>query len=149
MQIVYEIMRWRFSKYETSEFDACTKKCRIFNQLTGFVVLLFIFQVEQCTISLNSESYKLIVQFRCRLETLRTHHISILEHETLQASYFTDRSLNSIGGNHKLFSNIITNFKTNEEELSIKATEMDVVVQNYADGTHVDNRFVRSQITIK
>lgn len=107
------------------------------------------FQVESCTISLNAESYKLIVQFRCRLETLRTHHISILEHETLQASYITDRSLNAIGGNHKLFSNIITNFKTNEEELSIKATEKDVVVQNYADGTHVDNRFVRSQITIK
>lgn len=107
------------------------------------------FQVETCTISLNSESYKLIVQFRCRLETLRTHHVSILEHETLQASYITDRSLNEIGGNHKLFSNIITNFKTNEEELSIKATEKDVVVQNYADGTHVDNRFVRSQITIK
>lgn len=89
------------------------------------------------------------MQFRCRLETIRTHHISILEHETLQASYFTDRSLNSIGGNHKLFSNIITNFKTNEEELSIKANENNVVVQNYADGTHVDNRFVRSQITIK
>lgn len=123
----------------------------ISNQFRSYLMdrMLFSCQVETCTISLNSDSYKLIVQFRCRLETLRTHHIAILEHETLQATYFTDRSLSSIGGNHKLFSNIVTNFKTNEEELSIKATDQNVVVQNYADGTHVDNRFVRSQITIK
>lgn len=89
------------------------------------------------------------MQFKCRLETIRTHHISILEQETLQAAYFTDRSLNILGGSHKIFSNIVTNFKTNEEELSIKATEKDIVVQNYADGTHVDNRFVRTQITLK
>lgn len=98
---------------------------------------------------MNVKDFKLIVQLKCRLETLRTHHISILEQESLQATYFTDRSLNVLGGNHKLFSNIVTNFKTNEEELSIKASEKDVVVQNYADGTHVDNRFVRTQITLK
>lgn len=91
----------------------------------------------------------MIVQFKCRLETLRTHHISILEQETLQAAYFTDRSLNVIGGDHKIFANIVTNFKANEEELSIKASDKDIVVQNYADGTHVDNRFVRTQITLK
>lgn len=98
---------------------------------------------------MNSKASKLIVQFKCRLETTRTHHISILEQETLQAVYFTDRSLNILGGNHKLFSNIVTNFKANEEELSIKATDTNIVVQNYAEGTHVDNRFVRSQMTLK
>lgn len=105
--------------------------------------------METCTIALDMKAFKLIVQFKCRLETLRTHHISILEQETLQAAYLTDRSLNVIGGSHKLFSNIVTNFKTNEEELSIKASEKDIVVQNYADGTHVDNRFVRTRITLK
>lgn len=99
--------------------------------------------------TLDTKAFKLIVQFKCRLETIRTHHISILEQETLQAVYFTDRSLNVLGGNHKLFSNIVANFKANEEELSIKATENDVVVQNYAEGTHVDNRFVRSQISLR
>lgn len=99
--------------------------------------------------TMDSKASKLIVQFKCRLETTRTHHISILEQETLQAVYFTDRSLNILGGNHKLFSNIVTNFKANEEELSIKATDTNIVVQNYAEGTHVDHRFVRSQMTLK
>lgn len=99
--------------------------------------------------TLDTQSSKMIVQFKCRLETIRTHHLSILEHETLQAAYLADRTLNELGGSHKLFSNIVTSFKANEEELSIKATERNIVVQNYAEGTHVDNRFVRSQITLK
>lgn len=99
--------------------------------------------------SLDAKHCKLIVQFKCRLETIRTHHISILEYETLQAAYFTDRSINVIGGNHKIFSNIVSSFKANEEELSIKANEKNIVIQNYEEGTHVDNRFVRSQITLK
>ena len=91
----------------------------------------------------------MMVQFKCRLETIRTHHISILEHETLQAAYVTDRSLNVLGGNHKIFSNIVSSFKANEEELSIKANEKNIVIQNYEEGTQVDNRFVRSHITLK
>ncbi|XP_055306605.1 cell cycle checkpoint control protein RAD9A [Sitodiplosis mosellana] len=106
-------------------------------------------QVESCTITLDAKSCKMTVQFKCRLETIRTHHISILEHETLQAAYVTDRSLNVLGGNHKIFSNIVSSFKANEEELSIKANEKNIVIQNYEDGTQVDNRFVRSQITLK
>lgn len=99
--------------------------------------------------TLDAKSCKLIVQFRCRLETIRTHHISILEHETLQAVYFKDQTLNVLGGNHKIFNNIVSSFKANEEELSIKANERNIVIQNYEDGTQVDQRFVRSQITLR
>lgn len=48
------------------------------------------FQVECCTITLDNKSFKLIVQYKCRAETIKTHHISILEQETLQAAYVTD-----------------------------------------------------------
>lgn len=99
--------------------------------------------------TLDTEHSKMIVQFKCRLETVKTHHVPILEHEALQASYVTDKAINILGGNHKLFSNIVSNFKANEEELSVKATEQQVIVQNYVDGSHVDNRFVRSHITLK
>lgn len=51
-------------------------------------------------------------------------------------------------GNHKLFSYIVSTFGANEETPSIKATEKNVFVQNYAEGTHVDNRFVRLRITL-
>lgn len=91
----------------------------------------------------------MIVQFKCRLETIKIHHIPIMEYETLQASYITDKAQNILAGNHKLFSNIVSNFKTNEEELSVKVTERDVLIQNYVEGSHVDNRFVRSHITLK
>lgn len=121
--------------------------CSVSICLHSIVVILF--QVESCSITLDTKCSKLVVQFKCRLETIRTHNISILEQESLQAAYFTDRSQNVLGGNHKLFSNIVSSFKANEEELSITASEKNIVIQNYADGTHVDNRFVRSQITLK
>lgn len=99
--------------------------------------------------TLDTKAFKLIVQFKCRLETIKTHHISILEQETLQAAYVTDKVPNVLIGNHKLFNTIVSNFKINEEELSIKATDLDIVAQNYVEGSNVDNRFVRSQITLK
>lgn len=86
----------------------------------------------------------------CRLETIRTHHISILEHETLQAAYLADRSLNIVGANYKIFSSIVSNFKANEEdELSFIVNEKNIVIQNYEEGVQVDNEVVRSQITLK
>lgn len=106
-------------------------------------------QVQSCKMILSNKQSKLTVQFDCRLETVKTHHIPILEQESLQAVYMTDKTLNVLAGNHKLFSNLVSNFKANEEELSITATENEIVAQNFVEGSHVDNRFVRSQITIK
>lgn len=115
-----------------------------------FFSFLFSLQVESCTITLDARSHKLIVQFMCRLETIRIHHISILEHETLQAAYLADRSLNFVGANYKIFSNIVSNFKSNEEdELSFIVNEKNIVIQNYEEGVQVDNEVVRSQITLK
>lgn len=98
---------------------------------------------------MDTKNFKMIVQFKCKLETIRTHHIAILEQEGVQASYVTDKAFNTLSGNHKLFSNLVSNFKINEEELSIIASKREVIAQNYLEGTHVDNHFVRSQITIK
>lgn len=106
-------------------------------------------KVESCIITIDPKEFKLIVQFKCKLETVRTHHIAIIEQEGLQASYTADRTLNTLSGSYKLFSNIISNFKINEEELSIIATKRDVLFQNYLEGSHVDNHFVRSQFTLK
>lgn len=100
-------------------------------------------------ITIDPKNFKVIVQFKCKLETVRTHHISIIEHEGLQASYTADRTLNTLSGSYKLFSNIISNFKINEEELSIIATERNVLIQNYLVGSFVDSNFVRSHITLK
>lgn len=105
--------------------------------------------MESCKITLDAKECKLIVQFKCRLETVKTHHISILEHETLQAAYTTDNVPNQLVANQKLFHTIVSNFKLNEEELSIRASEHNIIAQNYVEGSCVDQRFVRSQITLK
>lgn len=50
---------------------------------------------------------------------------------------------------HKLFADIVSNFKINEEELTIEGSADRIIVKNYVEGTDVDNRFVRSQLTLK
>lgn len=105
--------------------------------------------METCEIKLNAKECKLFVQFKCRLETVKTHRITILEHETLQAAYSTDNVSNVLVGSQKLFHTIVSNFKLNEEELSIRARQQNIIAQNYVEGSYVDQRFVRSQITLQ
>lgn len=105
--------------------------------------------VETCTISLDTEACKLVVHFKCRLETTKTHHLAILAQETMQAVYVTDNVPNILVGDHKLFNVIVSNFKANEEELSLRATQQEIVARNYVEGTQVDVRFVRSQLTLQ
>lgn len=105
--------------------------------------------VESCSISLDSEACKLIVHFKCRMETTKTHQLSILAQETMEAVYLTDDVPNILIGDNKLFNVIVSNFKVNEEELSLQATKNEIIARNYVEGSKVDPRFVRSQLTLQ
>lgn len=105
--------------------------------------------VQSCSISLDTDACKLIVHFKCRLETTKTHQLSILAQESMEAIYLTDNVPNILVGSHKLFNVIVSNFKANEEELSLQTTQKDIVARNYVEGTKVDPRFVRSQLTLQ
>lgn len=105
--------------------------------------------VEVCTLMLNDMRSKLMVQMNCHKELVKTHSISVLEHETLQAVYTTDKALNQIQGSHKVFVEIVENFLSNEEELTFYASVNQLDVRNYVQGTLVDRRFMRSHLQMK
>lgn len=50
---------------------------------------------------------------------------------------------------HKLFSEIISNFKSNEDELTLEVNDQNMVAKNYLEGSYVDSRFVRSQLSLR
>lgn len=77
-------MLGRFQEYETGEWNADK------SILIGLTTFDF-FQVETCILTLNTDTLKFIVQLKCRLETVKTHYVSILEQESLQACYVKDQ----------------------------------------------------------
>lgn len=52
--------------------------------------------MEHCKIFLDStnDNLKLVIQLKCKLETLKTHSISIIDVEIVQASYKKENSPN-------------------------------------------------------
>lgn len=98
---------------------------------------------------LDPNEYKIIIQFECKLETLKTHCVSILEQESLQAVYGIDNVPNILLGSHVLFNDIVNQFQSNEEEISFEARTNHLVLKNYVEGAYVDTRFMRSQVTIQ
>lgn len=105
--------------------------------------------MEECQLSLDPVNCKLKIQFKCRLETTKTHNVTILENESLQAIYTTDNVPNTLTGSNKLFDDIVSNFMSNEEELVFEAAASEIVVKNYIEGSDVDNRYMRSQLKLK
>lgn len=98
---------------------------------------------------LDSGSAKLKIRLRCRLETTKTHSLWTLEQEKLQSVYTTENCPNQLTASHKLFDEIVCNFPANEEELTFEARTGDIVVRNYVDGSHVDRRYTRTQMTVQ
>lgn len=105
--------------------------------------------VEECRISIDSINSKLMFEFRCRLEMTKTHHVSMLEQETLQATFPTEHMPNVLTASHKLIEEIVGNFPVNEEELTLLAGATELVVRNYVESVTVDRRYMRSQMTIR
>lgn len=105
-------------------------------------------QVEECRMHMDSDNYKLRFEFRCRQRMLKTHYVSVLEQESLQAVFHTDNMPNVLTASHKLFDEIVGNFQAYEEELTLDARRVELVVKNFVEGATVDRRYMRSQLAI-
>lgn len=58
-------------------------------------------------------------------------------------------SIGRLSSSHKLFSEISNNFQMNEEEITLEAGADSLTVKNYVEGSHVDRKFMRSQLALK
>lgn len=50
---------------------------------------------------------------------------------------------------HKVFTDIVGNFQTNEEEITFEAKPGNLVAKNYVEGAHIDKRLMRTQYNLK
>lgn len=90
MQSVDEIVSECFQKYETGNVGFVDRITAA--KLKSIVRLVF--KVEKCQITLNQKTSKILFQFNCLFDTIKTHNVSILDHESLNAVYMTDNPPN-------------------------------------------------------
>lgn len=103
-----------------------------------------------CDIKMNQEASKLIIQLHCRENTTKTHFVTILEQETLEAPTRSENSsINTLTASQRVFSDILSIFNTNEEELTIDASRKGVTVKNYIESIHVNRQQMRTQLSLE
>ncbi|XP_037051411.1 cell cycle checkpoint control protein RAD9A [Bradysia coprophila] len=134
-------------KIDRSNSDEYCNKCKV-SMKSCLGVFKNTRQVEKCQITLNLKTSKLLFQFNCLFDTIKTHNVSILEQESLNAVYMTDNPPNRMTAPNKMFTEIISNFRMYDNEITIEAATDLVVLKNNID-MHTDKHLMRTKLTLK
>lgn len=105
-------------------------------------------QVETCSIQIQPERSKFLVQMNCKHETVKHYIISVIDDDNVTADVPMDDFPHSIGGSFKVFQEIVGNFHTGEEEITFEVGTDKVNVKNYIEGSRVNDKFMRSQLKL-
>uniref|UniRef100_H2Y8P4 Cell cycle checkpoint control protein RAD9A n=1 Tax=Ciona savignyi TaxID=51511 RepID=H2Y8P4_CIOSA len=89
--------------------------------------------VETCDINLDGEQCRLIFQLKCKHSITKTHHLTFQECESLQAVFAKDLSPNVLTCENKLLSDVVVNFSSGLEEITMNVTPCKVVLKSYSD----------------
>lgn len=91
---------------------------------------------------------KIIFQFRCKSDVLKTHKIFLLESEHINSLNLSQTFPSEIVGNHKVFSNILVHLYHSVDEISFDLNEEKTIVSNYVDNEQADRSTLRSTLSI-
>lgn len=106
-------------------------------------------KIQLCKIWLQLDRMKIIFQFKCKSDVLKTHIITLLEHEHINALRLPEDFPNKIVGDHKVFSNILVHFHTSIDEITFNAEADKIVVSNYIENTSKERTVMRSTFTVE
>ncbi|KAJ6646896.1 Cell cycle checkpoint control protein RAD9A, partial [Pseudolycoriella hygida] len=134
-------------KIDRSDSHEFGNKCKV-SMKSCLGVFKNMRQVEKCQISLNVKTSKLLIKFICLFDTIKTHNVSILEQESLNAVYMTENPPNRMTAPNKMFTEIINNFRMYDNEITIEAAADLVVLKNNID-IQTDKHLMRTKLTLK
>ncbi|XP_053670117.1 cell cycle checkpoint control protein RAD9A [Anopheles nili] len=104
--------------------------------------------IQTCKIWLDITQSKIIFQFRCKSDVLKTHKIYLLESEHVNSLNLPDTMPSEIVGNHKVFTNILMHLYTSVDEITFDLKEDNTIVSNYVDNEESDRSTLRSTLAI-
>ncbi|CAH0595406.1 unnamed protein product [Chrysodeixis includens] len=106
-------------------------------------------QVENLEIKLDADACKLIFQLKCRHGIVKTHFVTILDCKAMQAVYTKDTVPNRITSPQRILSDALNNFQSSDDQLTLEATPLSLILRNYIDCSIDLTKIIRTQITLK
>ncbi|XP_013413534.1 cell cycle checkpoint control protein RAD9A [Lingula anatina] len=132
---------------QDSEEDVLRCKINMKSCLTVFKSLSTIERtVDRCKISLNLQESRLVFQLYCRHGIVKTHNLSFIECETLQAVFSKDLCPNAFTAQAKLLSDIVLNFQNNQEEVTLIMKPDKVLLKNYVEDEPDPKKVVHTEL---
>ena len=104
--------------------------------------------VEKCRIHLDMKEARLVFQLYCKHGIVKTHNLSFIECETLQAVFSKDLLPNCLTAQSRLFLDAVVNFQNNQEEITLNVNPAKVTIRNYVDDEPDPNKCIRSELAL-
>lgn len=104
--------------------------------------------IQICKIWLQVDRKKIIFQFQCKSDILKTHIIPLLEHEHINSLRLPESFANKVVGDHKVFNKILMHFHRSVKEVTFDVKGDETIVSNYIENTSRDRTTMRSSLSI-
>ncbi|XP_064612836.1 cell cycle checkpoint control protein RAD9A-like [Liolophura sinensis] len=89
--------------------------------------------VERCKITMDMKDCKLTFQLHCKHGIVKTHNLAFIECETLQAVFSKDTSPNVLKAHARLMADVVGNFQTSQEEVTLIVNSERISFKNYVE----------------
>ncbi|XP_029721262.2 cell cycle checkpoint control protein RAD9A [Aedes albopictus] len=105
--------------------------------------------IQICKIWIQVNRKKIVFQFQCKSDILKTHIIPLLEHEHINSLRLPESFANKVVGDHKVFNKVLMHFHRNVKEVTFDVKSDETVVSNYIENTSRDRTTMRSSLSIE
>ncbi|XP_072033808.1 cell cycle checkpoint control protein RAD9B-like [Amphiura filiformis] len=102
--------------------------------------------VDKCRISLDTKECRLVFQMHCKHGIVKTYNLTYQETETLQAVFSKDLCPNHIVADAKELCDVVTNFQTSQEEITLSVNPQQVSFKNYVDDEPDPSKVLHSEM---
>ncbi|KAL5290616.1 RAD9B family protein [Megaselia abdita] len=106
-------------------------------------------QVVRCVLRIDTKASRLNVKLFCRMDTVKTHQIAIVDVESVTPSFNTDEVPNNVTVSNKVLGEIISYFQMGEEEITFDAEEDSIKIRNYVEGAKENEKALRTELGLK
>ncbi|CAH1802413.1 unnamed protein product [Owenia fusiformis] len=104
--------------------------------------------VDKCKITLDNKEDRLVFQLYCRHGIVKTHNLSYIECETLQAVFSKDLCPNLLTAQTKLLQDAVLNFQNNQEEVTLTVRPDKLTLKNYTDDEPDPTKVMHTELTL-
>uniref|UniRef100_A0A182YHN2 Cell cycle checkpoint control protein n=1 Tax=Anopheles stephensi TaxID=30069 RepID=A0A182YHN2_ANOST len=147
----YAVVQFRrdfFISFQQGSSDTPDENCCKISVKPILKIFKSLATIQTCKIWLEVNQSKIIFQFRCKSDVLKTHKIYLLESEHINSLNLSQTFPSEIVGNHKVFTNILVHLYHSVDEISFDLNDSKTIVSNYVDNDQSDRSTLRSTLSI-